>query len=388
MRLRCTKSVALQAGDARRILGGSHDRTAPHPDPEFMTPVAGLLMRAVALTGTGGLEHLALTELPVPPLSGPHEVRVRIEAAALNRLDLFVAEGVPGVAYRFPHVVGADGAGVVEEVGSAVTTVRPGDRVMLNPGLSCGTCAECRSGEESLCPAFQLLGEHRHGTLAEYVVVPEANLAPVPPAMPWTVAAAFPLATLTAWRMLVTRARLQAGETVLIWGIGGGVAQALLRLALRLGATTIVTSGSDAKLDAARADGAHHVVNHRTGDVVAAVRAATANRGADVIADSVGEPTWPASLRVLRRGGRLVTCGATGGPHVSLDVRRLFWHQWSLLGSTMGSRAEFAAIAAVAAAGGLWPRVDSVVPLARAPEAFRRLAAGEQLGKLVIEVGS
>jgi len=351
-----------------------------------MTPTAGFLMRAVALTGTGGLEHLALTELPVPTLGGPHDVRVRVKATALNHLDLFVADGLPGVAYQFPHVVGADGAGVVDEVGAAVTAVRPGDRVMINPGLSCGTCSECRSGEESLCPAFQLLGEHRHGTMANYVVVPEVNLAPVPPGMPWTTAAAFPLATLTAWRMLVTRARLQPGEAVLIWGIGGGVAQALLRIALRLGATTIVTSGSDAKLDAARADGAHHVVNHATRDVVATVRAATGNRGADVVADSVGEPTWPSSLRALRRGGRLVTCGATAGPHVTLDVRRLYWHQWSLLGSTMGSRAEFAAIAALAAQGALWPRVDTVVPLDRALDAFRRLAAGEQLGKLVIEV--
>jgi NADPH:quinone reductase-like Zn-dependent oxidoreductase len=308
--------------------------------------------------------------------------------AALNRLDLFVADGLPGVAYAFPHVVGADGAGEVESVGSAVTAVRPGERVMLNPGLSCGTCVECRGGEASLCPAFQLLGEHRHGTMAEFVVVPEGNLAPVPPAMPWAEAAAFPLATLTAWRMLHRRARLRAGETVLIWGIGGGVSQAAMRIALRAGARVIVTSGSDAKLAMAEADGAHHGVNHATGDVVAAVRAATDNRGADVIVDSVGEPTWARSLRVLRRGGRLVSCGATGGPQLTLDARRLFWHQWSLLGSTMGSRADFAAIARLAAQGALWPRVDGVTPLAEAPAAFRRLAAGAQLGKLVIEVGA
>lgn len=343
-------------------------------------------MRALVLTGTGGLEHLALREVPVPPLRGPHEVRVRVRAAALNHLDLFVADGLPGVAYAFPHVVGSDGAGVVDEVGAAVTAVRPGDRVMLNPGLSCGTCSDCRAGEESLCPAFQVLGEHRHGTMAEYVVVPEGNLAPVPAGMPWPQAAAFPLATLTAWRMLHRRARLRAGETVLIWGIGGGVAQAAMRIALRAGAQVIVTSGSDAKLVAALADGAHHGVNHATGDVVAAVRAATANRGAEVIIDSVGEPTWPRSLRALRRGGRLVSCGATGGPQVGLDARRLFWHQWSLLGSTMGSRADFAAIARLAAQGVLWPRVDTVTPLAQASVAFRRLAAGAQLGKLVIEV--
>ncbi len=349
---------------------------------------APLLMRALALTATGGPEHLALVDLPVPALDGPHDVRVRVHAAALNHLDLFVADGLPGVAYAFPHVVGADGAGVVDAVGSAVTAVRPGDRVMLNPGLSCGTCAECRAGEESLCPAFQLLGEHRHGTMADYVVVPEANLAPAPAGFSWAEAAAFPLATLTAWRMLATRARVAAGETVLVWGAGGGVAQAAVQVAKHLGATVVATSGDDAKLAVARALGADHVVNHATGDVLAVVRRVTANRGADVVVETVGEPTWTRSLRALRRGGRLVTCGATGGPMVQLDVRKLFWHQWSLLGSTMGSRAEFAALAALAGEGRLRPRVDGVVPLAQAREAYARMARGAQAGKLVIEVAT
>lgn len=350
-----------------------------------MSPDA-LLMRALVLTGTGGLEHLAVADLPVPPLAGPHDVRVRVRAAALNRLDLFVAEGLPGVAYQFPHVVGADGAGVVEAVGSAVTAVRPGDEVLINPGVSCGSCAECRAGEESLCPAFQLVGEHRHGTAAEYAVVPEANLAPKPRAMPWPDAAAFTLATLTAWRMLATRAALRAGETALVWGAGGGVALACVRVAKHLGARVIAAGGSDAKLQAAREAGADVLVRHDTEDVVAAVRRATGNRGADVVADSVGEATWPRSLRALRRGGRLVVCGATSGPMVGLDARKLFWHQWSILGATMGSRAEFLALAALAAEGKLWPRVDAVVPLARGADAYRRLASGAQAGKLVIEV--
>ena len=341
-------------------------------------------MRALALTGTGGLEHLALTELPVPPVRGPHDVRVRVRAAALNRLDLFVAGGLPGVAYQFPHVVGADGAGVVDEVGAAVTAVRPGDRVMINPGLSCGTCDECRSGEESLCPAFQLLGEHRHGTMAEFVVIPEANLAPVPCEMSWAAAAAFPLATLTAWRMLVTRARLQRAETVLIWGIGGGVSQALLRIARHLGAITVVTSGSDAKLGDARSDGADHVVNHRTGDVVAAVRAVTGNRGADVVADSVGEPTWPSSLRALRRGGRLVTCGATTGYEARLDLRHLFARQLSLLGSYMGGKPELLHAADLFFRGAIRPVVDSTFPLSETAQAHRRMEVSDQFGKIVL----
>lgn len=345
-------------------------------------------MRALTLTATGSLDHLAVQDVPLPPLERPDDVRIRIRAAALNHLDLFVARGLPGVEPVFPHVVGADGAGEVDAVGDAVTDWARGDAVMINPGLSCGSCGFCTEGEESLCPGFRLLGEHRSGTVAEYVVVPAANLARVPAGMPWPVAAAFPLATLTAWRMLVTRAQLQRGEWLLVWGVGGGVALACVRIAAMLGARVIATSGTPAKLAAAQAAGAEVLVDHRQDDVVAAVRAATGGRGADVVADSVGAATWPVSLRALRRGGRLVTCGATSGPHVQLDVRKLFWHQWSLLGSTMGSRAEFATIAAHAAAGRLWPVVDTTVPLARAVEAFRRLDAGEQTGKLVIEVSA
>lgn len=345
-------------------------------------------MRALILTGTGGLHRLVLAEVPVPEVLSPHEVRVRVLAAALNRLDLFVADGLPGIAYQFPHVTGTDAAGVVDAVGTAVTRVRPGDRVMINPGLSCGTCGECRQGEQSLCAAFQVLGEHRAGTLAEFVVVPEVNLARVPEAMPDTVAAAFSLATLTAWRMLVTRARVVPGETVLVWGAGGGVAQAAIQVAALQGARVIATSADPAKLEIAQGLGAQETINHASQDVVAAVRMLTANHGADVIIDSVGEPTWPRSLRMLRRGGRLVTCGATGGPQVSLDIRRLFWHQWSLLGSTMGSHAEYAAIVAEAHAGRLWPRVDSVVPLDQAVTAFERLASGAQAGKVVVQVGA
>jgi NADPH:quinone reductase-like Zn-dependent oxidoreductase len=346
----------------------------------------GFLMRAVVLTGVGGLDRLTWAEVPAPEVRAPHEVRVRVQAAALNRLDLFVANGLPGVAYAFPQVVGSDGAGVVESVGAAVTSVRPGDRVMINPGISCGTCAQCVQGEESLCDAFQLLGEHRNGTMAEFVVVPDRNLALVPGGMDWPQAAAFSLATLTAWHMVMTRARARPGETVLIWGVGGGVALAAVQVAVLAGARVIATSSSTDKLAVAQALGAGELVDHSTEDVVARVRALTANRGAEVIIDSVGEPTWSSSLRLLCRGGRLVTCGATGGPQVALDLRRLFWHQWSLLGSTMGSRAEYAEVVRLAGEGRLWPHVDRVVPLDRAMEAFERLARGEQVGKLVVDL--
>lgn len=345
-------------------------------------------MRALTLTATGSLDNLRFQDLPAPELSAPDQVRVRLHAAALNRLDLWVIQGLPGVDYRFPRVVGSDGAGLVDVCGAAVTSVRPGDRVMINPGVSCGECEWCRRGEEPLCPNFQVLGEHRDGTVAEYVVVPERNLAPVPPGMSWAQAAAFPLATLTAWRMLTTRARLKAGERVLIWGIGGGVALAALAIAKHLGARPIVTSSSDVKLAYARELGAEVTLNHATQDVAKEIRALTGKKGVEVVVDSVGQETWERSLRCLGRLGRLVTCGGTSGPMVTTDVRKLFWYQWSLLGSTMGSNAEFREIAALANMGRLWPGVDAVFPLASAREAFDRLASGAQLGKVVIEVAT
>ena len=343
-------------------------------------------MRALALDAVGGLEHLAVHDLPEPTLQRADDVRVRVRMAAFNHLDLWVTGGVPGLELRLPHVVGSDAAGTVEAVGPGVQGFAPGDRVMVNPGLSCGECPACLAHDEPLCRTFRLLGEHTPGTAAEYVVVPAGNLARVPDGMPWDRAAAFSLATLTAWRMLTARAALRAGESVLIWGIGGGVAQALLQIAKLTGAYAIVTSGTPAKLEAARALGADATLDHTDTDVVAAVRELTGGSGADVVADSVGAATWDRSLRALRRGGRLVICGATTGPSVALDIRRLFWNQWSILGSTMGSRREYREIVRLAGRGRLWPVVDRVVPLDSAVDALRRLAAGEQFGKLVIEV--
>ena len=343
-------------------------------------------MKALTLAGTGGLEQLAVQEVPPPVLRRDDDVLVRVRAAALNRLDLWMTGGLPGVKPMFPHIVGSDGAGEVEAVGPAAGAWRPGDRVLINPGISCGHCPACEEGDESLCAGFAILGEHLPGTAAELVVMPAANLGRVPPGMSWPAAAAFPLATLTAWRMLTTRARVQAGETVLIWGVGGGVGMAALQIAVMLGARAIVTSGSDDKLEVAARMGAALGVNHRSADVVAEVRRETAGRGAHVVIDCVGEATWTNSLRAARRGGRVVVCGATTGPSVSLDLRRLFWHQWSILGSTMGGRREFAEIVRHAHEGRLWPLVDSVVPLADGAAAYARMQRGEQTGKLVIEV--
>ncbi|MGH7522138.1 MAG: zinc-binding dehydrogenase [Gemmatimonadales bacterium] len=316
-------------------------------------------------------------------------MRVAIRATALNHLDLFVAEGLPGTAERFPFVVGADGAGLVETVGPGVTSVQPGDRVMLNPGISDYTCEFCRAGEHSLCVNYRLLGEHLPGTMAELVTVPAHNVARVPnlsPPLTWAEAAAFSLVTLTAWRMVVTRARVTQGETVLVWGIGGGVSLTALRIAKLLGARVIVTSSDDAKLAAAKQLGADVTFNHRMQRVAQEVRALTNKRGVDVVVENVGAATWDDSLRCLRRGGRLVTCGATSGAQVTLDIRRLFWHHWSILGSTMGNAAEYAEIVRRLGQGELRPIVDRVFPLARAREAYERLAKGEQLGKVAVEV--
>ena len=318
-------------------------------------------------------------------------MRVAIRAAALNHLDLFVAEGLPGAVREFPHIVGADGAGVVETVGPGVTSVQPGDRVLINPGISDYSCEFCRAGEHSLCVNFRLLGEHLPGTAAELVTVPAHNVARIPslsPELTWAEAAAFSLVTLTAWRMLVTRAQLKSGETVLIWGIGGGVSLAALRIAKLHGARAIVTSSNDAKLDAARRLGADVTLNYRTQKISQEVRAITNKRGVDVVVENAGAASWDESLRSLRRGGRLVTCGATTGPHVSLDLRRLFWHHWSILGSTMGNAAEYTEIVRRLEQGELRPIVDRVYPMAQTRQAFERLARGEQLGKVVVEVSS
>ena len=344
-------------------------------------------MRALTISAHGGLEQLKYrTDLEKPQLRSPNDVRVRIRTAALNHLDLFVIEGLPGVTITPRWIMGGDGAGVIDDVGDDVRGIRPGDRVIINPGISDRSCEYCLRGEESLCVRYKLLGEHLPGTIADYIVIPAVNVRIIPESVPWDVAAAFPLATLTAWRMVVTRARIQAGENVLIWGIGGGVALAAMQIAKSLGATTWVTSGSDEKLERARALGADETLNHRTQDVAKEVRARTGKRGVEVVVDNVGRDTWSRSLMALGRRGRLVTCGATSGPMVETDVRRLFWNQWSLMGSTMGNDEEMDAITQQLREGRLFPPIDSVHDIERGDEAMRRLASGEQFGKIVIRV--
>jgi NADPH:quinone reductase-like Zn-dependent oxidoreductase len=345
-------------------------------------------MRALTIAAHGGVEQVRYrTDLPEPALTAPTDVRVRVSAAALNRLDLFVLQGIPGVHLTSDFIGGADAAGIIDAVGSNVTGLVEGTRVIVNGGISDRTCEYCLAGEQSECVRFRMMGEHVSGTFAEYIVVPATNVRAIPPTVPMPVAAAYTLATLTAWRMLVTKANVGPGDTVLIWGIGGGVAVAALQIAVSRGARVWVTSGNDDKLAWATSLGADAGFNHASADVVDAVRAKTGKRGVDVVIDSVGTATWARSLRVLARGGRLVTCGGTSGPMVETDVRRLFWNQWTLMGSTMGNDREFDAITDALARGQFLPPVDSVYPLSEGRDAYHRLATGAQRGKIVLAIG-
>jgi NADPH:quinone reductase-like Zn-dependent oxidoreductase len=344
-------------------------------------------VQGLTISAHGGLDQLELrNDLPTPELRSPTDVRVRVRAAALNHLDLFVVRGLPGVAVKGPWVLGADATGVIDAIGGDVRGVSVGDTVVINPGISDRSCEYCRAGEQSLCVRFGILGEHHQGTIAEYVVVPAANVRAVPPTIPTEVAAGFSLATLTAWRMIVSRARVRAGEQVLIWGIGGGVAIAALQICKQLGAQVWVTSSSAAKLARARELGADEAIDHTTTDVAKLIRERTGKRGVDVVVDDVGIATWKQSLLALGKRGRLVTCGATTGPMVETDVRRLFWNQWSILGSTMGNDAEYDAIVDELRAGRLQPPIDRVFPIEESREAFGRLERAEQFGKVVIAI--
>ena len=347
-------------------------------------------MRGLTISAHGGLDQLEYrTDLPKPePRLG--EIRVRVKAAALNHLDLFVVAGMPGVKITPPWILGADATGVVDAIGDlsgiSDNKLQVGDSVIINPGLSDHTCEYCLAGEHSLCVKFGILGEHAPGTLAEYIVVPARNARSIPKDKPVEQAAAFTLSTLTAWRMVVTRARVKKSDNVLIWGIGGGVALAALEIVRTIGATAWVTSHSDEKLALARGLGAENLINYTTTDVGKEIRARTNKRGVDVVFDTVGEATWPQSLGALGKRGRLVTCGATSGPIVQMDVRRLFWNQWDIMGSTMGNDAEFDAVASEYRAGRLTPLVDSVFDISQGRQAFERLQSGQQFGKIVVRI--
>ena len=340
-------------------------------------------MKAVFFERHGGPEVLTSGERPAPS-PGSGEVRVRIRASALNHLDIFTRNGMENVRVPLPQIPCGDGAGEIDSVGAEVEDLSPGDRVLIQPGVYCGICEFCRSGEQSLCVRYKILGEHLPGTLAEFAVVPARNVFRIPDALGFEEAAAFPLAYQTAWRMVVGKGKASPGSTVLIHGIGGGAAWAALEIALLCGATVFATSSDEGKLAAARQAGAAQTWNSRTEDVARRVSETTAKRGCDVVIDCVGEATWMISLRSAARGGRIVTCGATSGPNPKEEIRLIFWKQLSILGSTMANDREFRALLAAVFAGRLRPRIDSVWPWADAASAFARMEAGRQHGKIVL----
>ena len=324
-------------------------------------------MKAVRIHEDGGPDVLRYEDVPDPE-PGAGEALVRMRAASLNHLDVWVRRGLPSVPK--PRILGADGAGVVEALGPGVDGLSVGDRVVLNPGLEHGA-------------TITVIGEHTDGVHAELAALPAAQLFPLDDGLSWEEAAAFPLVYETAYRMLVTRARLQADETVLIWGIGGGVATAAFEIARALGARTIVTSSSDAKLERAHEWGAGVTVNHATGDVAAVVKAAG---GADVVVETVGEATWKTSLAVVKPRGRVVVCGATSGPNPPAQLHRFWWKQLDVLGSTMGTREDFLGAYDLVRSGRARVHVDRVFPLSEIRAAHERLEAGEQLGKIVLTI--
>ena len=347
-------------------------------------------MRGLTISAHGGLDQIEYRTDLIKPEPRRGEIRVRVRAAALNHLDLFVVSGLPGVTITPPWVLGADATGVVDAIGDlsgvADNQLKVGDTVIINGGISDLTCEYCKAGEQSLCVNFKLLGEHLPGTLAEYITIPARNARSIPKDRPIEQAAAYTLSTLTAWRMVATRARIKKSDNVLIWGIGGGVALAALEIVRLIGARTWVTSHSDEKLALARGLGAENTLNYATTDVGREIRARTNKRGVDVVLDTVGEATWTQSLVALGRRGRLVTCGATSGPMVQMDVRRLFWNQWDIMGSTMGNEAEFDAVTNEFRAGRLTPLVDSVFEISQGRQAFERLQSGQQFGKIVVRI--
>jgi NADPH:quinone reductase-like Zn-dependent oxidoreductase len=341
-------------------------------------------MKAVRFHSHGGPEVLCYEDAPDPvPAAG--EALVRVRACALNHLDLWERRGLPRVTIPLPHISGSDVAG--EVVTSPSLDVPPGSRVMLQPGISCGSCAVCLSGRDNECPQYEVLGYRNHdGGYAELVKVPVQNLVTIPDHVDFRQAAAFPLTFLTAWHMLVTRGGVRDGDDVLVLAAGSGVGQAAIQIARLRGARVIATAGSDEKLERARALGANEVIHHYKQDIVEAIRRFTNRRGVDVVIEHVGEATFWQSVRALARGGRLVTCGATTGANGAIDLTAVFAKQLSILGSYMGTKGELLQAAALFFAGQLTPIIDRTFPLADAASAQQRLEESGQFGKIVLDV--
>lgn len=340
-------------------------------------------MKAIIIREHGGVDALQIEDRPLPE-PGPGEVRIRVHAVSLNHLDIWVRRGVPGHTFPLPLIPSSDASGVVDALGQGTGSLSVGQEVVVAPATSCGACRACLSGRDYQCKSYHILGESRDGVCAEYICIPFQNVIPKPANLTHPEAASSLLAFLTAWHMLVARAKVRPGERVLVHAGASGVGSAAIQIATLFGARVIATAGSQAKLELARELGAEETVNYQQNDFSKAVRAWAGREGVDIVFEHVGAATWDKSLRCLAWGGRLVTCGATTGAEVSLDLRHLFFKGWSLLGSSMGSRGELAEVLEHMARGTLRPVVDRVLPYSQVREAHELLEQRELIGKVVL----
>jgi len=342
-------------------------------------------MKAIIFHQHGTPEVLKYKDAPEPSIR-PNEAIVRVKACALNHLDLWVRRGIPGVPIPLPHIPGSDVSGEIAQIGADVTIVRVGQKVVLAPGVTCGKCAACISGQDNRCRQFTNLGYLIDGGCAEFVRAPEVNCLPYPENLSFEEAASIPLVFQTAWHMLVARAELQPGEDILVLGAGSGVGSAAIQIAKFLGARVLATASTDEKVQKAKQLGADHFINHKTQKIRDEVHRITNKRGVDIVFEHVGTATWDDSLASLAAGGRLVTCGATTGYDAKVDLRFLFSRQLSLLGSYMGTKSELHTVMKLVTAGHLRPIVDRVFPLAEAAAAHAYLESSSQFGKVVLAV--
>ncbi len=342
-------------------------------------------MKAVRFHQHGGPEQLCFEDAP-DPVPGPGEVMVRVKACALNFLDIWERRGLPGVVLPLPHISGSDVSGIIETVGPGITHLSPGTRTILCPGLSCMHCQACLGGRDNECREYSVLGFIRDGGYAELLKIPAVNAFPFPENLGFHQAAAVPLVFMTAWHMLVTKCRIREGDDVLIIGAGSGVGSAAIQIARHFRARVLSTAGSEEKLQKALELGAHHVIHHGRQSVHEEVKRITGRRGADIVFEHVGSATWAESLSSLAPGGKLVTCGATTGSDVRLDLRHLFAKEISILGSYMGTKQELLRVLDLIRSGVLRPVVSDVMPLREAARAQAMLEDRKHFGKVVLEI--
>ncbi|MDH5401525.1 MAG: zinc-binding dehydrogenase [Candidatus Heimdallarchaeota archaeon] len=343
-------------------------------------------MKAAVVKEHGGLDVLEITEVDKPTIS-ENEVLIQVKSIALNRLDIWVRRGLPTLKLEFPHVGASDFAGVISEVGGDVKNLNVGDRVVVNAGISCRRCYECRSGEQSLCGNFHLLGEHVWGGAAEFARVPASNILKIPDNITFTTAAASSLTALTVYRMLVTQAVVRPGQIVLVTGGGGGIGTMAVQMANALGARVIALTSTLEKENKLRELGAELVINYREDEGWSkTIYGYTGKRGVDIVVDSVGEVFWEQALRSLKKGGKLVTCGATSGFGGKTNIGLVFWKQLSILGSTMSTDKEFKEALSMVFSGKITPVIDSVLPLEQIKDAHEKLESGNVMGKVVLTI--